>query len=184
MGEGWSGSDVNISIMTLYWVEGILKKISDWSFFLSFDLQPEELKEAVLQSVHSRAKENQVEPTQNEERRVMSLKEKVESIAYEDWAVDMKDVSAEILNEGEKMINSWVLLFFCLQLSLGTKLGSGSSGRLYRGIYRGQDVAVKVIRLWESTNGAGGPEDLSGTLRAQPASELLQLFQQEVSIMR
>ena len=64
---------------------------------------------------------------------------------------------------------------------MGAKLGSGSSGRLYRGNYRGQDVAVKVIRIME---GVASTTEHSGTFRNQSASELLQLFKQEVSIMR
>eukprot|EP00897_Mesotaenium_endlicherianum_P006636 jgi/Mesen1/5/ME1029549C01927 len=65
-----------------------------------------------------------------------------------------------------------------LQLELGERLGGGSSGRLYRGVYRGQDVAIKVIVLADMTG-----EGNSGSLRAAPASELLQMFKQEVSIM-
>ncbi|EFJ32295.1 hypothetical protein SELMODRAFT_451542 [Selaginella moellendorffii] len=104
---------------------------------------PEELKQAVLTALSSNFTER------------ARLREVVESLAYEDWAVDYNN------------------------LHIGARLGGGSSGRLYRGKYRGQDVAIKVIMLDE----ADGHSD-SGTLRGAPAAELLQVFKQEVSIMR
>ncbi|GAQ86356.1 ATMRK serine/threonine protein kinase-like [Klebsormidium nitens] len=116
----------------------------------------EELRQAVLSALGNkllhgtpRSKKPQREPMD-----IIDLKAATDAIAYEDWAVDYN------------------------LLDIGERLGGGSSGRLYRGRYRGSDVAVKVILL----------EDLgveaSGTLRAAPAGELIQMFKQEVSIMR
>jgi hypothetical protein len=50
---------------------------------------------------------------------------------------------------------------------------------LYKGKYLSQEVAVKVMELDDMNI-----ENESGTLRTVPAVELLQMFKQEVSIMR
>jgi serine/threonine protein kinase len=63
---------------------------------------------------------------------------------------------------------------------IGEKLGNGSSGQLYRGKYMSQDVAIKMIALDEHHS----MDTDSDSLRAFPASERLQTFKQEISIMR
>lgn len=70
--------------------------------------------------------------------------------------------------------------FFTVQLEIGEKLGHGSSGGLYKGKYLSQDVAIKIIEIDEYNN--SGID--SGTHRSAFASERLQIFKQEVSIMR
>lgn len=72
-----------------------------------------------------------------------------------------------------------LLLLCCVQLQIGERLGGGCSGRLYKGKYLSQDVAIKVMELDDMN-----VENESGTLRTVPAVELLQMFKQEVSIMR
>ncbi len=67
-----------------------------------------------------------------------------------------------------------------MQLVIGEPLGKGSSGQLYRGKYMSQDVAIKMIALVDGHN-----VDMdSDSLQACPASERLQTFKQEFSIMR
>lgn len=116
-----------------------------------------------------------------EQMQLANLKAVVEAMAYEDWAVDFTD------------------------LSIGQRLGGGASGRLCRGTYRGQDVAVKVMQLaapdelaaccsssssgdlgMGGRGGSGGVCDagLSVSTRSASALELLQCFKQEVAIMR
>jgi hypothetical protein len=67
-----------------------------------------------------------------------------------------------------------------MQLEIGEKLGNGSSGGLYKGKYLSQDIAIKIIEIDEYNN-SGIDSD---THRSAPASERLQIFKQEVSIMR
>jgi hypothetical protein len=67
-----------------------------------------------------------------------------------------------------------------VQLQVGEKLGNGSTGRLYKGKYLSQDVAIKVIEI-DDCNGSGTDSD---THRSTPAAERLQIYKQEVSIMR
>ncbi|PTQ44891.1 hypothetical protein MARPO_0017s0016 [Marchantia polymorpha] len=73
---------------------------------------------------------------------------------------------------------SWLIcVWHCRgELVIGERRGGGSSGRLYRGQYLSQDIAIKIIEL--------NVKNESGTLRSIPAVELLQMFKQEVSIMR
>jgi hypothetical protein len=71
-------------------------------------------------------------------------------------------------------------LFFAVQLEIGEKLGNGSTGRLYKGKYLSQDVAIKIIEI-DEYNSSGTDSD---THRSAPASERLQIYKQEVSIMR
>eukprot|EP00850_Spirogloea_muscicola_P001579 SM000006S19344 [mRNA] locus=s6:214523:219235:+ [translate_table: standard] len=118
---------------------------------------PEELQQAVLAAVVDKlhGKDFGAPFQLSEEFQMQSLRAAAEAIQYEDWAVNFQD------------------------LELGSRLGGGSSGRLYRAKYRGQDVAVKVIMLAD-----GSLEGISGSLRPAPGSELLQMFKQEVAIMR
>ncbi|CAI5493571.1 unnamed protein product [Closterium sp. Naga37s-1] len=117
-----------------------------------------------------------------EQVQLSNVRAVVDALAYEDWAVDYSD------------------------LALGEKLGGGASGRLLRGTYRGQEVAVKVLQLaphgggaqgegapgggaagegGEGTGGMGmGRGTVCGTLCSATAMELLQCFKQEVAIMR
>jgi len=67
-----------------------------------------------------------------------------------------------------------------VQLEIGEILGNGSSGGLYKGKYLSQDVAIKIIEIDEDNNSAID----SDTHRSAPAAERLQIFKQEVSIMR
>lgn len=73
-----------------------------------------------------------------------------------------------------------ILYFWPLQLEIGEKLGNGSTGRLYKGKYLSQDVAVKIIEI-DEYNSSGTDSD---TQRSAPAAERLQIYKQEVSIMR
>eukprot|EP00271_Cylindrocystis_brebissonii_P021928 TRINITY_DN816_c1_g5_i1.p1 TRINITY_DN816_c1_g5~~TRINITY_DN816_c1_g5_i1.p1 ORF type:complete len:761 (-),score=96.42 TRINITY_DN816_c1_g5_i1:1107-3389(-) len=118
--------------------------------------EAEELRQAILAAICNQLDERPLSPRVTEEQRLANLKATVNSIAYEDWSVDYRD------------------------LQLRERLGSGSSGRLYRGVYRGQDVAVKVITV----AGKNQEEIGSGSLKPAPVEELLQLFKQEVAIMR
>ncbi len=81
-------------------------------------------------------------------------------------------------------LTSWCwnssVFFVWMQLVIGEPLGKGSSGQLYRGKYMSQDVAIKMIALVDGHN-----VDMdSDSLQACPASERLQTFKQEFSIMR
>ena len=67
-----------------------------------------------------------------------------------------------------------------MQLEFGGKLGNGSTGSLFKGTYMSQDVAIKIMEI-DECNGSGTESD---THRSAPASERLQIFKQEVSIMR
>lgn len=71
-------------------------------------------------------------------------------------------------------------LLLIVQLEIGEKLGKGSSGGLYKGKYLSQDVAIKIIEIDEYRNS----ELDSDTHVCAPASGRLQVFKQEVSIMR
>ncbi|KAG0580913.1 hypothetical protein KC19_4G210100 [Ceratodon purpureus] len=84
------------------------------------------------------------------------LRAAAEAIQYEDWAVDFN------------------------LLEFGGKLGNGSTGSLFKGTYMSQDVAIKIMEI-DECNGSGTESD---THRSAPASERLQIFKQEVSIMR
>lgn len=76
---------------------------------------------------------------------------------------------------------SWEhLLWPVLQLQVGEQLGHGSIGQLYKGKYLSQDVAIKVIEIDASSGNSTG----SDTYRIAPATERLQIYKQEVSIMR
>lgn len=72
----------------------------------------------------------------------------------------------------------WVLfVWFYLQLHIGENLGTGSTGRLFKGKYLSQDVAIKIIEIAECrTDG--------DTYQSSPAAERLQIYKQEISIMR
>lgn len=83
------------------------------------------------------------------------LRAAAEAIQYEDWAVDFN------------------------LLEIGEKLGTGSTGRLFKGTYLSQDVAIKIMEIDEYSSGTD-----SDTHRSTPASERLQIYKQEVSIMR
>eukprot|EP00899_Mesostigma_viride_P013737 jgi/Mesvir1/22364/Mv17866-RA.1 len=72
----------------------------------------------------------------------------VEELAAEDWLLD------------------------AAQLQRGERLGSGATGQLYRGLYRGQEVAIKVF---DTDNVETSLKDLG---------ENIELFKQEVGIMR
>lgn len=67
-----------------------------------------------------------------------------------------------------------------MQLEIGEKLGNGSSGGLFKGKYLSQDVAIKIAEIDEYNN-SGVDSDAQ---KSAPASERLQIFKQEVSIMR
>lgn len=73
-----------------------------------------------------------------------------------------------------------ILYSWTAQLEIGEKLGTGSTGRLYKGKYLSQDVAIKIIEI-DEYNGSGTDSD---THRSAPAAERLQIYKQEVSIMR
>lgn len=73
------------------------------------------------------------------------------------------------------IFSSWLA-----QLEFGEKLGKGSTGRLFKGRYLSQDVAIKIMEIDDC--GTSGSD--SDTHRSSPASERLQIFKQEVLIMR
>ncbi|KAL3679475.1 hypothetical protein R1sor_022431 [Riccia sorocarpa] len=114
--------------------------------------EPDELRNAVLDAL---AKQLTTPAVTRGPNTNLELKKAVEALAYEDWTVDFHN------------------------LVIGDRLGGGSSGRLYKGQYLSQDVAIKIIELNEYSM-----ENESGTHRTVPAAELLQMFKQEVSIMR
>ncbi|CAI5514261.1 unnamed protein product [Closterium sp. Naga37s-1] len=130
-----------------------------------------ELQDALTHVVRIKWRERDVKQA-SEQMQLANLRAVVEAMAYEDWAVDYHD------------------------LGIGERLGGGASGRLCRGTYRGQDVAVKVITLAAADDlGAaggglrGGPAGvgdagMSVSMRSATALELLQCFKQEVAIMR
>ena len=73
----------------------ILNKVLTYpsSFFpLPFFLQVEDLRQAVIRAVHNSDSES--ERSTPEEKADVSLRSQVEDLAYEDWAVDLSDVSA------------------------------------------------------------------------------------------
>ncbi|CAI7826828.1 unnamed protein product, partial [Closterium sp. NIES-54] len=130
-----------------------------------------ELQDALTHVVRIKWRERDAKQA-SEQMQLANLRAVVEAMAYEDWAVDYHD------------------------LGIGERLGGGASGRLCRGTYRGQDVAVKVITLAAADDlGAaggglrGGPAGvgdagMSVSMRSATALELLQCFKQEVAIMR
>lgn len=69
---------------------------------------------------------------------------------------------------------------FCPQLHIGEQLGTGSTGRLFKGKYLSQDVAIKIIEIGDYT-GSGTDAD---THQSSLAAERLQIYKQEISIMR
>ncbi|KAJ7521008.1 hypothetical protein O6H91_19G033800 [Diphasiastrum complanatum] len=115
--------------------------------------EPEELRQAVLSALSSKL--NDMSTNKGGLDADSQLRAVAEAIAYEDWAVDYNN------------------------LVIGERLGGGSSGRLYRGKYLSQDVAIKIILLDEEH-----AEPDVGTSSAKSATKLLQIFKQEVSIMR
>ncbi|CAI5975651.1 unnamed protein product [Closterium sp. NIES-64] len=142
-----------------------------------------ELQEAVQELLRAKWKDHVAVAARTAEQvQLSNVRAVVDALAYEDWAVDYSD------------------------LALGEKLGGGASGRLLRGTYRGQEVAVKVLQLaphgggaqgegapgggaaGEGGEGTGGMGmvggTVCGTLRSATAMELLQCFKQEVAIMR
>ncbi|CAI5471038.1 unnamed protein product [Closterium sp. Yama58-4] len=136
-----------------------------------------ELQEAVQELLRAKWKDHVAVAARTAEQvQLSNLRAVVDALAYEDWAVDYSD------------------------LALGEKLGGGASGRLHRGTYRGQEVAVKVLQLAPHGGGAQGEGaagggaageggegmggSVCGTLRSATAMELLQCFKQEVAIMR
>ncbi|CAI5463518.1 unnamed protein product [Closterium sp. Yama58-4] len=137
----------------------------------SFYANEEELQDALTHVVRIKWRERDVKQA-SEQMQLANLRAVVEAMAYEDWAVDYHD------------------------LCIGERLGGGASGRLCRGTYRGQDVAVKVITLAAADDMAapggglrGGPAGvgdagMSVSMRSATALELLQCFKQEVAIMR
>lgn len=66
------------------------------------------------------------------------------------------------------------------QLDIGDHLGTGSTGRLYKGTYLSQDVAIKIIEIAECSGGMRDGDSNSSGL----AAERLQIYKQEISIMR
>lgn len=112
--------------------------------------EAEELREAVLDALEEKS---DVRGKRSKDSR---LRAAAEAIQYEDWAVDFN------------------------LLEIGEKLGNGSTGRLYKGKYLSQDVAIKIIEI-DEYNSSGTDSD---THRSAPASERLQIYKQEVSIMR
>ena len=67
----------------------------------------------------------------------------------------------------------------CPQLQIGEQLGIGSTGRLVKGKYLSQDVAIKIIEIGDSS-ASGSDKDHQTAL----AAERLQIYKQEISIMR
>jgi len=63
---------------------------------------------------------------------------------------------------------------------MGEKLGTGSTGQLFKGKYLSQEVAIKIIEI-DDCNGSGTDGDMH---RSAPAAERLQIYKQEISIMR
>ncbi|KAG0593244.1 hypothetical protein KC19_1G315100 [Ceratodon purpureus] len=112
--------------------------------------EAEELRQAVLEALEEKS------DVRGKRSRDSRLRAAAEAIQYEDWAVDFN------------------------LLEIGEKLGNGSTGRLYKGKYLSQDVAIKVIEI-DEYNSSGTDSD---THRSAPASERLQIYKQEVSIMR
>lgn len=71
-------------------------------------------------------------------------------------------------------------MWFCPQLQIGEQLGTGSTGRLFKGKYLSQEVAIKIIEIGDCS-GSGTDGD---THQSAPAAERLQIYKQEISIMR
>ncbi|CAI5941032.1 unnamed protein product [Closterium sp. NIES-65] len=148
-----------------------------------------------------------------EQVQLSSLLAVVDALAYEGWPVDYGDrrrggeqvqLSSLLAVVDALAYEGWPVDYG--DLALGEKLGGGASGRLLRGTYRGQEVAVKVLQLaphgggaqgegapgggaaGEGGEGTGGMGmvggTVCGTLRSATAMELLQCFKQEVAIMR
>lgn len=112
--------------------------------------EAEELRRSVLEALVKKSGAG-VKPSEDSRLRAAAA-----AIQYEDWAIDFN------------------------MLEIGEKLGTGSTGRLYKGKYLSQDVAIKIIEI-DEYNGSGTDSD---THRSAPAAERLQIYKQEVSIMR
>lgn len=90
------------------------------------------------------------------DRNRSELRAAAEAIQYEDWAIDYN------------------------MLHIGERLGTGSTGQLFKGKYLSQDVAIKIIEI-DECNGSGTDGD---THQSRQAAERLQIYKQEISIMR
>ncbi|CAM6106661.1 unnamed protein product [Calypogeia fissa] len=113
--------------------------------------KPDDLRQAVLEALNNRLNPRLTAKAGMD----VQLRTAVEGLAYEDWTINFEN------------------------LQIGERLGGGCSGRLYKGKYLSQEVAIKIMELDDMN-----VENESGTLRTVPAAELLQMFKQEVSIMR
>lgn len=112
--------------------------------------EAEELRKAILVALDEKLRGRKGRRSQDE------LRAAAEAIQYEDWAIDYS------------------------LLHIGENLGTGSTGRLFKGTYLSQDVAIKIIEIAEC-NGSATDGD---TCQASLAAERLQIYKQEISIMR
>lgn len=112
--------------------------------------EAEELRQAVLMALDEKSE------ARGNLSETSRLRMAAEAIQYEDWAVEYD------------------------LLEFGEKLGKGSTGRLFKGRYLSQDVAIKIMEI-DHCGSSGSDSD---TQRSSPASERLQIFKQEVLIMR
>ncbi|KAG0580630.1 hypothetical protein KC19_4G188300 [Ceratodon purpureus] len=113
--------------------------------------EAEELKKAILVALDEKLPGRRGRGRSRDELRAAA-----EAIQYEDWAVDYN------------------------MLQIGEQLGTGSTGRLFKGKYLSQDVAIKIILIGDCS-GSGTDGD---THQSAPAAERLQIYKQEISIMR
>ncbi|XP_057988493.1 serine/threonine/tyrosine-protein kinase HT1-like isoform X2 [Hevea brasiliensis] len=81
------------------------------------------------------------------------------------WSKYLVSSGAEIKGEGEVEWSADMS-----QLFIGNKFASGRHSRIYRGIYKQRDVAIKIISQPEED------EDLAATLERQFSSEVALLF--------
>lgn len=82
------------------------------------------------------------------------------------WSKYLVSSGAEIKGEGEEEWSADMS-----QLLIGSKFASGRHSRIYRGIYKQRDVAIKMISQPEED------EDLASLLEKQFASEVALLLQ-------